>query len=277
MLNENIHTAARRMRVDIVEMCYRLHENAGHLGGCMSLVELLAVLYKEFLHYNVHDLVAEDRDRIVMSKGQGSIAMYAAMHEVGIVHDMSEVGKLLGKGNVYFKQSVRDPGHGIDFSSGSLGQGLAYAVGLALGLRKKGNDRSKIYVFVGDGECDEGSVWEAASLAGHMELDNIIVVVDRNGLQIDGYTRDINRMDDLVDRWKAFGFSSMEIDGHNIEEIRHAYAAEQNGKPKAIIANTVKGKGISFAEDEVEWHQNVLTDELYLRAMEELGEKNVTV
>lgn len=142
----------------------------------------------------------------------------------------------------------------------------------ALALRIKQNDNSRVYVFLGDGECDEGSVWEAASLAGHMGLDNIIVIVDRNGLQIDGYTRDINNMDKLEDRWKAFGFEVDVIDGHNVEAIHAALSSERHGCPRAIVADTVKGKGVSFAENEVEWHQNVLTDELYARALKDVRE-----
>lgn len=267
----DVRNAAKRMRADIVKMCYQLGENAAHLGGCMSLVELLAVLYREYLHFDRNHLSAEERDRVIMSKGHGSIAMYAAMREVGMLKDLSETGNLLGEGNIYYKQSVRNPKHGLEFTSGSLGQGLAYAVGIALGLKRKGNDRSKIYVLIGDGECDEGSVWEAASLAGHMGLNNIIVIVDRNGLQIDGFTKDINCMDKLEERWAAFGFDVIHIDGHDINAIRNAFNAEHSGKPCAIIADTVKGKGISFAENEPEWHQKVLTRDLYLQAMEEVG------
>ena len=269
--NRDLQTMTRNMRVDIIEMCYRLGENAGHLGGCMSLVELLAVLYEEYLHFDLNDLLSEERDRVIMSKGQGSIAMYAAMHEAGILRELTGVGSLVGEGNIYYKQSVRNPEHGLEFTSGSLGQGLGYAVGMALGLKIKGNQQSKIYVFLGDGECDEGSVWEAASLAGHMKLNNIVVVVDRNGLQIDGFTKELNSMDRLEERWAAFGFDVIHIDGHNIEAIRNAYGIKHLSKPCAIIADTVKGKGVSFAENEPEWHQNVLTKELYLQALDDVG------
>lgn len=270
--NEAILLTAKKMREDIVEMCHRLGSNAAHLGGCMSLVELLAVLYKEHLRLSEGDPQSEYRDRVVMSKGQGSIAMYAAMHQCGLIPDLKDVGALVGEGNIYYKQCIRAPEYGLEFYSGSLGQGLAYAVGIALALRIKQNDNSRVYVFLGDGECDEGSVWEAASLAGHMGLDNIIVIVDRNGLQIDGYTRDINNMDKLEDRWKAFGFEVDVIDGHNVEAIHAALSSERHGCPRAIVADTVKGKGVSFAENEVEWHQNVLTDELYARALKDVRE-----
>ena len=262
------------MREDIVEMCYRLGNNAAHLGGCMSLVELLAVLYSKYLRFDLNDLKNESRDRVIMSKGQGSIAMYSAMHRVGIIKDLSETGDLLGEGNIYYKQTVRNIDYGIEFSSGSLGQGLAYAVGIAWALKKKNNNTSKVYVILGDGECDEGSVWEAASLAGHLQLDNIVVIVDRNGLQIDGFTFNINRMDMMEERWAAFGFHAVTIDGHNLIEIDRALSFNSSGRPYAVIANTVKGKGISFAENEAEWHQNVLTEELYKKAILEIRGNN---
>ena len=278
MDTNKILDVALKMRKDIVEMCYRLENNAAHLGGCMSLVELLAVLYVNHLKFNISDLKSEDRDRVIMSKGQGSIAMYSAMHQVGIIEKLSEVGDLLGEGNIYYKQTVRNMDYGIEFSSGSLGQGLAYAVGIAWALKKKKNNISKVYVFIGDGECDEGSVWEAASLAGHLCLDNMVIIVDKNNLQIDGFTYDINRMDKIAERWSAFGFDTVTINGHNISEIDRALSVNASGKPRAIIAETIKGKGISFAENEAEWHQNVLTKELYEKAVNEIkGDKNASL
>lgn len=267
---QNLKDIARKMRVDIVKMCYTLGETSAHLGGCMSMVELLAVLYGEVLHYNLDDPMDEMRDRVILSKGQGSIAMYAAMHQIGLIQNLDEVGYLLGEGNEFYKQSVRNLKRGIEFSSGSLGQGLAYGVGVALGIKRKGNNTSRVFVFHGDGECDEGSVWEAASLAGHLRLNNLFVIVDRNGLQIDGHTQDINRMDRLQDRWTSFGFKSLTIDGHDIASIRKAFQTWEETGPCAIIADTVKGKGVSFAENQVEWHQNILTTSLYRRALDEV-------
>lgn len=275
MDNDQLSVLCRQMREDIVKMCYRLGDNAAHLGGCMSLVELLAVLYTRFLRWDSENPSAEARDRLIMSKGQGSIAMYAAMRIKEGKPDLDEIGDLLGEGNIYYKQSVRNPARGIEFSSGSLGQGLAYGVGIAWAIRKKGNRTSKVYVFCGDGECDEGSVWEAASLAGHLQLDNLIVVVDQNGLQIDGYTRDINCMDRLGERFAAFGFDTVMIDGHNVEQIERAFLQTSNSKPRAIIAKTVKGMGVHFAEDRAEWHQNVLTEELFQQALRDVREGGV--
>lgn len=269
MTNSDIYLLTKSIREDIVDMCYRLGNSAGHLGGCMSLVELLAVLYGRELKFDPNNLTWESRDRVIMSKGQGSIAMYAAMHQIGMLADLSIAGNLLGEETPYYKQSVRNPEYGIEFSSGSLGQGLAYGVGIAWALKNKNNSGSKVFVILGDGECNEGSVWEAASLAGHLKLDNLIVIVDYNGLQIDGNTKDINCLDSLKERWDAFGFHSLEIDGHDIDEITKAYRVSSK-EPLAIIAKTTKGKGIHFAENQVEWHQNVLTSELYRLALEDI-------
>ncbi len=253
---------AFQMKMKILDMCYSLEDNAAHLGGCFSLAELLTVLYNEELNYNVNDLQDNFRDRVIMSKGQGSIALYAAMFVAGLIRSADDLKYMIGKDACYFKQSVRCPERGIEFSSGSLGQGLSYAVGIAIALKRKCNN-SKIYVFVGDGECDEGSVWEAAALASHMELDNIVLIVDRNRLQIDGWTDDINSMKTVSQRLSAFGFDTVVIDGHDFAQIKKAYQTQHERRPLAIIADTIKGNGISFAMDNVEWHQNYLTEDLY--------------
>lgn len=262
---------SKNIRLTILELCHRLGSNAAHLGGCLSLADIMQVLYTEILYFDKDNLMDENRDRVIMSKGHGSIAMYSAMYEAGMIESLACMGKLTGKNNIYYKQEVRFPEKGLEFSSGSLGQGLAYAAGVAWALKRKGNSRSKVYVFVGDGECGEGSVWEAASVASHLKLDNIVVVADKNDLQIDGWTRDINSQEALCDRWKSFGFEVLEINGHDHAEIRQALSTKAAGRPMAVVAHTTKGKGISFAENEAEWHQNVVTDDLYDRALLELG------
>ena len=147
---------------------------------------------------------------------------------------------------------------------------MAYAIGIAWSLKHKGNSDSKVYVFIGDGECGEGSVWEAASIASHLKLNNIVTIIDKNDLQIDGWVRDINSQEAICDRWRSFGFDVVEINGHNYDEIKQAFSLEVKEHPKAIIAHTIKGKGLSFVENRTEWHQNVVTDELYEKGLAEL-------
>lgn len=259
------------IKKNIVEMCHRLGNNGAHLGGCLSLAEIMTVLYCKVLAVDDENLMSENRDRVIMSKGHGSIAMYAGMIQRGLINSLEDIGGLLGELNIYYKQEVRNVNHGLEFSSGSLGQGLAFAIGIAWSLKKKGNRVSKIYVVVGDGECNEGSVWEAASIAGHLKLDNIIVIVDKNGLQIDGRTADINCQNNMEERWRCFGFETVEIDGNNLKDVEIGLKHEHEGKPLAVIANTIKGNGVSYAANNVEWHQNVMTDELYKQALSDIG------
>lgn len=258
------------IRVNILELCHRLGANAAHLGGCLSLADIMHILYADYLKYDPNNPLNEDRDRVVMSKGHGSIAMYSAMCEAGLIKGLDSIGNLTGKDNIYYKQEVRSPENRIEFSSGSLGQGLAYAIGIAWSLKRKGNTCSKVYVFIGDGECGEGSVWEAASVASHLKLDNIIAIIDKNDLQIDGWVREINSQELMCDRWRSFGFDVVEINGHDYNDIKRALGSETVGRPKAIVAHTVKGKGLSFAENDAEWHQNIVTDELYEKGLLEL-------
>ena len=227
----------QNLRLDIVEMCYRLKENAAHLGGCLSIAELMAVLYVKILNCNKENLCDEKRDRVIMSKGHASIAMYAGMHQAGLMKSLDQVGNLLGKDNIYYKQEVRNVRKGIEFSSGSLGQGLAYGIGIAMALKMKGNFISKVYIFVGDGECNEGSIWEAASIAGHFKLNNLVVIIDKNGLQIDGETKSINNQENMLQRWKSFGFQAAEIDGHNLEEVVETWAKTNSCVGIRVLSN----------------------------------------
>ena len=260
---------SRGMRRDIVELVHRAGNEGAHLGGCLSLVEILTVLYTSILRYDPKRPDWELRDRVVISKNHSSIALYAAMHQAGLISDSEIQLPLYGEDTFLYKHSRRNVAHGIEISGGSLGQGISFAEGIALALRRKGSD-ARVYAIVGDGECNEGSVWEAASLAGHLALDNLTVIVDKNGLQLDGATKDIINMDNMAERWSAFGFDAVTVDGHDYAQL-NAVFARRSGKPLAVIAETVKGKGVSFAEGNVDWHDNVLTDELYRQAMEEVG------
>ena len=268
-----LNKIATDMRFDILKMVKTCGKQNGHLGGCMSAVELLAVLYTQVM--NINDLLHSElqwslRDRFIMSKGHAGIAMYAAMKQVGLISQEMIDGSIRGEGSVLYRHPKRNIEYGIECSVGSLGMGLGYANGLAESFRRRGTAQ-KIFVMIGDGECDEGSVWESAAYASHRGLDNIVVIVDMNGLQLDGPTHNVLAMDNMSERWKAFGFKTVEIDGHNFDEIIKAFQTDHGGKPLAIIARTVKGKGISFAENKTEWHDNFLSEELYEKGVSELG------
>lgn len=269
----HVEDIACDMRHDILTMVHNCGKQNGHLGGCMSAVEVLAVLYSQIM--NINEVAHSgrdwaDRDRFIMSKGHAGIAMYAAMKHVGLVSQAMIDGDIRGENTVLFRHPKRNIEFGIECSVGSLGMGIGYGIGLAESFRRR-NSGQKVFVMLGDGECNEGSVWEGAAYASHRGLENLTVIIDQNGLQLDGTTREVLAMDNMAERWKAFGFCVVEVDGHNIEAVYSALKTAHQGKPLAVIAHTIKGKGISFAENRVEWHDHYLSNELYVQGKQDLG------
>ena len=260
--------AAKRIRRNIVQMTYGTGNAGAHLGGSLSMVELLAGLYVGNIRFDPENAEWEERDRVILSKGHAAMALYPAMAEAGIIEEKEL--------STFKKDGSRLGGHpslnglpGIEFASGSLGQGLSLGVGTCLALKRKRNTASRVFVFLGDGECDEGSVWEAAASAAHYGLNQLVAVVDINSIQYDGYTDDFLNMSPFENKWRDFGWDASVIDGHNVAEILNAYK-HKGDKPFAILAHTVKGKGISFMEDNWKYHNASLTEELYKQALEEL-------
>ena len=243
---------------------------SGHPGGSLSAADILTYLYFEEMNIDPKDPKKADRDRFVLSKGHIAPALYSTLAHRGYfpVEDLTtlrHVGSYL--------QGHPDMKHipGVDMSSGSLGQGSSAAVGMALSA-KLSNDSYRVYTLLGDGEIQEGQVWEAAMFAGARKLDNLVFVVDNNGLQIDGDIEDVCSPYPLPDKFKAFNFHVIEIDAHDFEQIDAAFreARETKGMPTAIIAKSVKGKGVSFMENQASWHGSAPNDEQYAQAMEEL-------
>ncbi len=261
---------SRRIRRDIVEMIG--YKKAGHFGGSLSIADILAVLYFYKMRHHPARPTWEDRDRFVLSKGHGAPALYAALAEAGYFQreeftSFKEQGGSL-EGHPNMKRTV-----GIEANTGSLGQGLAIANGIALGGKLLKKD-FKIYVLVGDGETNEGEIWEAAMLSAHYKLDNVVCLVDLNGLQAMGPTREIMNTAPMEAKWSAFGWDAQVINGHIAEEIMKALdrADSIKGKPCVIICKTVKGKGISFLEGKPEYHHSLITKAQYEQAVSELGE-----
>lgn len=270
---EELNDIALDMRFDILRMMKSCGRQNGHLGGCMSAVETLAVLYTQVMNINMiahSEQPWSNRDRFIMSKGHAGIAMYAAMKHVGLVSQNMINGPIRGKDTVLYRHPKRNILYGIECSVGSLGMGIGYGIGLAESFRRKGASQ-KVFVMMGDGECDEGSVWEGAAYASHRRLDNLIVIIDKNGLQLDGPTQDVLSMDNMSQRWSAFGFQTVDIDGHNMDALMDAFHTRHPDRPLAVIAHTVKGKGMSFAENRTEWHDNYLSEELFEQGIRELG------
>lgn len=264
--------AAVQMRKNALKMSLAAGKNGAHLGGGLSMIEIMAVLYMGVMKFNPANPCWEERDRFILSKGHGVLAYYTALEQIGLV-TLEELMKFKSNETFLTGHPTMNLERGIEFSSGSLGQGLSLGVGTCLALRQKGNIRSKCYVLLGDGECNEGSVWEAAMSANQYHLNNLVAIVDANKLQYDGMTAEVMGMPDMKRRWESFGWHGIEIDGHNTEELYAALTYESK-KPLVVIANTIKGKGIRFMENNPMWHHAVLTQRQYEEAMLELEEKD---
>jgi len=272
-----LEEAARRIRVEIVRTVNQA--KAGHIGGPLSAADLLAALYFRIMRIRPDEPGWPDRDRFILSKGHSSVGLYAAMALRGYF----PVEELL----TFDALGSRLQGHpdmtllpGLDMSTGSLGMGISAGVGMALGARLQGRD-CRIYVMLGDGECQEGEVWEAAFVGARYRLDHLVAIVDHNRLQQYGWPGDSpeHRLPpedpgELVAKWSAFGWRVIEVDGHDMAAVVDVLeaAASSDGRPVAIIANTVKGHGVSFMEDRYYWHMRVLTPDEFGAAMAELGE-----
>jgi transketolase len=255
---------AKKIRKDIIDITG--WSGGAHIGGAMSMVEMLTLLYFKVARLDPSQPEAPERDRIVVSKGHGGVG-YAAMladkgyFEFDLLKDFNKFKSPFGMHLDSAK--VR----GVDVSTGSLGHGLPMAVGLALGARVQKQDW-KTYCILGDGECNEGSVWEAAMAAGHFRTTNLITFVDRNRLMIDGQTEEVMSLEPFADKWRAFGFDVREVDGHSYGQLTEAIDAAMAAteKPVLIIANTIKGKGVDFMENDVRWHYGGLDSDLIARA-----------
>ena len=260
---------ARRCRIEIVKMVHRAQ--AGHPGGSLSEIDLIAALYSTSLRVRPDEPDWEDRDRFILSKGHASPGMYALLAEKGFIqHSDLHSYRVLGgvcQGHVDMKWCP-----GVDFSAGSLGMGLSFGMGCALAARIEGSER-RAFVMLGDGEIQEGSIWEAAMAAAHHELGNLKVILDRNRIQNDDFCLEQMRMFDIPAKWRAFGWNVMEIDGHDMSEIVEGikFLDTSNDAPSILIAHTIKGKGVSYMEDNPSFHGAAPNDEQFALAMQELG------
>ena len=260
---------AKEIRKTALTMIYQAQ--SGHPGGSFSAADVIAALYFHFLKLDPEQPKWEDRDRFVLSKGHVCPALYAALILRGFlpadaVNTLRRQGSLL-QGHPDMKRCP-----GIDISTGSLGQGLSCAVGMAIAGKNDGKN-FRTYALLGDGECNEGQIWEAAQAANKYQLDRLMVFVDHNGLQNDGSTEEIMPSGDLAAKFRAFGFQTVEIDGHSMKEITGAVSflqTQENGMPKCVVCRTVKGKGVSFMENVAEWHGMAPNEEQYRQAMREL-------
>ena len=269
MTDDELRKVANEVRKGIVVGTHAA--KSGHPGGSLSAADILTYLYFEEMNVDPKDPGKADRDRLVLSKGHAAPGLYAVLAERGYF-PKEDLGTLRHIGSHLQGHPNMNDTPGVDMSTGSLGQGVSAAVGMAL-ASKVWNDGYRVYAILGDGEIEEGQVWEAAMFAGNHGLDNLVVVVDHNGLQIDGTIEEVNSAMPIADKFRAFKFHVIELaDGNDMAQVRAAFSAarEVTGQPVCIVAETVKGKGISFMENEVDWHGKGPNDDQYEQALAEL-------
>lgn len=268
MDNLQLKKYANEVRKGIVTSTHAA--KAGHPGGSLSAADVFTYLYFEEMNIDPKNPEKADRDRFVLSKGHTAPGLYAALANRGYfpVEDLTTLRKL----GSYLQGHPNMHIPGVDMASGSLGQGISAAVGMALGAKLDGKDY-RVYTLLGDGEIQEGQVWEAAMFAGFRKLDNLVVIVDNNGLQIDGPLDKVCSPYPIADKFKAFNFNVVEIDAHDFDQIRSAFknARDTKGMPTCIVLHSVKGKGVSFMENNADWHGKAPNDEEYAKAMEDLA------
>ena len=261
---------ALKIRRSVLQMALAAGSVGAHLGGALSMTEILSVLYFGVLRYDSKNPLWEERDRFILSKGHGSPSFYAVLSLAGFI-DERDLRTFKSNDTYLSAHPSMNLEKGIEFSSGSLGQGLALGVGSALALKHKRNEVPRVFVLLGDGELNEGSVWEAAMSAAHFSLSNLVAIIDKNGIQQDGMTQQVMDMGDLAAKWKSFGWTVREVDGHDVTALHDILQSSLEG-PLAIIAHTIKGKGVSFMENNRVWHHSRLTQAQFDQAIAELAQ-----
>lgn len=255
----DIRELAYNIRKDVLDMTMHAGANGGHIGGAFSAADILAVLYGK---------VMTEKDKFILSKGHVALAHYAVLAECGYF-EKEKLVSFEDSGSTLTTHEIKDSENGIDISGGSLGYGISIASGIAL-VRKQKEDNSQIYILVGDGECNEGSIWEGVMTASKLGLDNITVIVDVNSQQLDGYTKDIMPINDVGKVFESFGWNTRYINGHNYDEIEGALEKSSNGHPTVVIAQTIKGKGLPSIEGKPGIHHMRITEEEYNGFVQEL-------
>lgn len=264
-----IQQMAGRMRRTLLDMALAAGSSSSHFGGGLSIVEITATLFRAVMAHDPANPNWSGRDRFILSKGHGCLGYYTALADAGYL-TADDLNTFEKTGGCLPGHPVMNRDKGIEFSNGSLGMGLSLGIGVALAAKKRSNSH-RVFVIMGDGECNEGAVWEAAMAAAHFKLDNIIAIVDRNRLQQTGANADIMSVGDVASKWRSFGWDVVELDGHDVPALLDAFQSPREaGKPFVIVAHTIKGKGFSFAENNNDWHHAMMTKSQYDSAVLEL-------
>lgn len=262
---------SKRMRIKALEMAYLAGKNGAHLGGSLSSIEILAVLYGAVARFDNKNPNWDDRDRILISKAHCVLAYYTALYEVGFLTD-NDLDSFEKNGSDFVGHPIRNVCKGIEYAGGSLGMALSVAAGMALYAKNIESSR-RVFVLVGDGECEEGAIWEAVLFAANYKLSNLVMIIDNNHLQYDGTVDDVAGLNDIATKLEAFDWEVRQVDGHDVFQLEQAFKELGKEKPIAVVADTVKGKGVSFMENDLKWHHSELKKELYDKAIAELQGK----
>lgn len=258
---------AKTIRLSALQMAFNCGKNGSHLGAGLSSVEIFAALYGGVMKYDLQNKASDNRDRLVVSKGHCVLSYYSALRQVGFLTD-ADLLSFETNGSHFHGHAMRNLDKGIEFSGGSLSMGMSFAVGLALACKRK-RLSNRIFCIVGDGECDEGLIWESAMSAANYGINNFVLIVDRNKLQYDGPTIEVMNQIDLGDKFRAFGFEVRVVNGHDVDALT-TVLNKPSDKPVCVIADTIKGKGVSFMEGVKSWHHSTLNQEQYDQARREV-------
>jgi transketolase len=268
---QKIKIFSNKIRKNILDVAYNGGAERSHIGGALSSADIVSTLYGDVMSLNISNPLDTNRDRFILSKGHACLVLYSALYEVGML-SKEQFFSFEKENSILLGHPVINKKVGIEFSNGSLGMGLSLGVGVALSAKIK-NKNYFSYVLIGDGECNEGSVWEAAMAAPNFKLDNLYAIIDKNNFQQTGSNKEIMDTLDLSKKWSSFGWDTIELDGHDINALYDCLIKKNSiNRPKAIIANTVKGKGFSFSENNNNWHHAVLSKSLYELGMKEIAE-----
>jgi len=271
-MNEDLITKfSNKLRKKILDIAFKAGAKSAHLGGALSCSDIISIIFNL---YNINETSFQNpnRDRFILSKGHACLALYSVLNKIGVISD-DELNTFEENGSNLLGHPVINQKLGIEFSTGSLGMGLSIGIGLAL-ASEKSKKGFKTIILMGDGECNEGSVWEAAMAGPNLKVKNLLVIIDRNKFQQTGTNQDIMNIDPLDKKWKSFGWEVQNIDGHNIKDLLNYFNNINYNKPNLLIANTIKGKGFSFSENNNDWHHGVISKKIYEEAIKEVVNGN---
>ena len=265
---QKIEVFSKKIRKKILKTAYSAGVKSAHLGGALSCADIMSTLFTKFNILSSKNKNYQQRDRVILSKGHACLALYASLNEIGLIDD-KQLDTFEDDGSSLLGHPVLNKELGIEFSTGSLGMGLSIGIGLAISSKKK-NTNFKTFVILGDGECNEGSVWEAAMAAPNLKINNLVAIVDKNNFQQTGSNENIMNLRSLDDKWKAFGWEVNSVNGHDIASLRNYFENINFDKPNLLIANTIKGKGFSFSENNNQWHHGIISKKIYEEAINEI-------